>query len=356
MKNSMILVLCLSAAASPGAGAPPCSRVQEAGKKKIACTIPAVRSIAAEVAGDDFEVFALSKPDENVHTVSPTPNLMRKVGSAELFIEIGLQLEIWAPEVSNNCGNPRLFPGAPGHIVVSAGISREEMPVGPLSRSQGDVHPEGNPHIWIDPLRAVRMAENIAAALKKVSPEKTAALDARLEAFRGRIDDALFGPELVKLVGSKKLGRLAQEGKLWTFLQETEADGAKLSTRIGGWLKKAEPLRGESVIEFHRTWIYFAKLFGFEIVGAIEEKPGIDPGPKHLIELVATMKAKKARLIVVENFQESAKPRRVAEESGAVVVTVPAQPGGEEGTEAYVAFIDRVVSKLVDGLKSSGKK
>lgn len=345
MKTTTLLLLAL--AAGPA---------QDAPKKKIACTIPAVRSIAAEVAGDDFEVFALSKPDENVHTISPNPNLMRRVGSAELFIEVGLQLEIWAPEVSNNSGNPKLFPGAPGHIVASAGISREEVPTGPISRAQGDVHPEGNPHIWIDPLRAVRMGENIAAALKKVSPDKAAAIDARLEKFRARIDEALFGAELVKLVGSKKLARLTHEGKLWAFLQETEADGAKLMTRLGGWLKRAEPLRGEAVIEFHRTWIYIAKLFGFEIVGSIEEKPGIEPGPKHLVGLVATMKARKVRLIIVENFQDSTKPRRIAEEAGAMVVTVPAQPGGEDGTDSYIAFIDRVVTKLLDGLKAAGKR
>ena len=329
--------------------------LQEVPKKKVACTIPALRSIAAELAGDDFEVFALSKPDENVHRVSPTPILMRRVGSADLFIEIGLQLEVWAPEVSNNSGNPKLFPGGEGHIVASAGISREEIPANP-SRSEGDVHPEGNPHIWIDPLRAVRIAENIAAALKKVSPAKAEAIDARLEKFRVRINEELFGSDLVKLVGSKKLARLAQEGRLWSFLEETEADGAKLSTRVGGWLKKAAPLRGQAAIEFHRTWIYLAKLFGFEIVGAIEAKPGIDSGPKHLVDLVATMKSRKAKLIIVENFQDSSKPTRVAKESGAVVVTLPAQPGGEEGTDGYVAFIDRVVTKLVDGLKAAEGK
>ncbi|HEU4338655.1 MAG TPA: metal ABC transporter substrate-binding protein [Planctomycetota bacterium] len=328
---------------------------QETTKKRVACTIPAVRSIAAEIGGDDFEIFALAKADENVHKVSPNPNLMRKVGASDLFIEVGLQLEIWAPEVSNNSGNPKLFPGAEGHIVASKGISREEIPSSP-SRAEGDVHPEGNPHIWIDPLRAVRMAENIAAAFKKVSPGRSEAIEARLQKFRERIDESLFGADLVKLVGSKKLERLVQDGTLWTFLESTEVDGAKLSTRLGGWLQKAAPLRGVAVIEFHRTWIYFAKLYGFRIVGSIEEKPGIEPGPKHLVDLAATMKEQKARLIVVENFQSFTAPRRMAEETGAVVVSIPAQPGGEPGTEGYIAFIDHLVAKLVDGLKQAERK
>lgn len=323
---------------------------QESPKKKVACTIPAVRSIAAEIAGDDFEVFALAKADENVHAVSPNPRLMAKVGSADLFIEVGLQLEIWAPEVVNNAGNPRLFRGGVGHVVASKGIPREEVPA-TATRAEGDVHPEGNPHIWIDPLRAVRMAENIAAALKKLDPGKAAAVEGRLEKFRARIDEALFGADLVRLAGSKKLARLVQEGKLWEFLDATEVEGAKLVTRVGGWLKKAGRLRGVAVVEFHRTWIYLAKLFGFEIIGSIEEKPGIDPGPKHLVDLAAAIRERKARLILVENFQSFSAPRKVASETGAVVVSIPAQPGGEPGTESYFDFIDHVVSKLVEGLK-----
>jgi ABC-type Zn uptake system ZnuABC Zn-binding protein ZnuA len=277
---------------------------------------------------------------------------MRQVGAADLFIEVGLELEIWVPEIVNNAGNPKLFRGGAGHVVASKGIPREEIP-DVLSRSEGDVHPEGNPHLWIDPLRAVRMAENIAAAFKKESPGRAAAIDERLARFRSKIEESMFGADLVKLVGSKKLTRLVHDGGLWAFLESTETDGAKLSTKVGGWLKKAEPLRGVAAAEFHRTWIYFAKLFGFEIIGAIEEKPGIDPGPKHLIDLVAKMKERKARLIIVENFQSFTAPRRVAEEAGAAVVSIPAQPGGEPGTESYAAFIDHVITKLVEGL---GKK
>jgi zinc/manganese transport system substrate-binding protein len=340
MKPTLVLALCL--AASAGA--------QETAKKRVACTIPAVRSIAAEIGGDDFECFALAKADENVHKVSPNPNLMRKVGASDLFIEVGLQLESWSAEVANNSGNPKLFPGGEGHIVASKGIPREEVPA-VASRSEGDAHPEGNPHVWIDPLRAIRMAENIAAAFKKASPGRAAAIDERLLRFRTRVEESLYGPDLLKLVGSKKLARLVQDGELWPFLEATEAEGAKLSSKAGGWLKKAAPLRGVEVVEFHRTWIYVAKLLGFRIIGSIEEKPGIEPGAKHLKELAATMKERKARLILVENFQEFAAPRRVAEESGAVVVSLPAQPGGEPGTEGYVAFIDHVVSKLVGGLE-----
>jgi len=330
------------------------ARGQDVSKVKVACTIPALRSIAAEVAADGFEIFALSKPDQDVHHISPTPLLVNKVREADLFIEIGLQLEIWAPEILNNAANPKIVLGAEGHVVASSGIPREDMPK-VLSRSEGDIHPEGNPHIWLDPLRAKGIAGNIAAACKKAAPGRAEEIDRRLDAFKSRIDEAVFGPELVKLVGSKKLTRLTQDGELWRWLQENEADGAKLSTKIGGWLKKGEPLRGVAVIEFHRTWVYLSKLLGFEIVGAIEPKPGIEVTAKHYSWLVETVKARTARLILVDNFYNAAAPRRLAEETGARTVILPGQPGGEPGTEEYIAFIDRVISKMVEGLKSEGK-
>jgi zinc/manganese transport system substrate-binding protein len=350
MSSFLKRMICLTAAAALMGGA----AGQEAEKKKVACTIPALRAIAAELAGDGFEVFALSRPDQDVHFVSPTPPLWNKVRTARLFIEIGLQLEIWAPDVTNNSGNSKIQPGREGHIVASEGISREEMPK-VVSRSEGDVHPEGNPHIWLDPLRAKQIAENISAALKKVAPERGGEIDRRLETFKSRIDEAVFGADLVKLVGSKKLNRLALDGELWSYLDATEADGAKLATRIGGWLKKGERLRGTSVIEFHRSWIYLAKLLGFQIVGAIEAKPGIEPGPKHIADLIETVKTKKARLILVDNFYDLSKPRYVEAQAGAKVVVLPGQPGGEPGTDDYFSFIDRIVTDLVKGL-GAGRK
>ncbi len=347
MKLQVRLVVTLTAAAALWGGA----AAQETRKKQAACTLPALRSIAAEVAGDDIEVFALARPDQDPHFVSPNPRLMNKVRSADLFFLIGLQLELWAPDVCNGSGNPRIFPGRESHVVATRGVAREEVPTVAPTRSEGDVHPEGNPHLWIDPLRAKGIAENIAAAFKKTAPDKSGAIDERLEKFRNRIDEAVFGPELVKLVGSKKLTRLAQDGELWSYLESNESDGAKLVTRVGGWLKKAECLRGLPVVEFHKTWIYLAKLLGFKIVGAIESKPGIEPGPRHIADLIETMKSNKVRLILVDNFYDLGKPRHLAEQSGARVVVLPNQPGGESGTDNYFAFIDHVITALNQGLK-----
>ena len=314
-------------------------------KKKVIVTLPALKSITQALAGDDFEVTALAKPDQDPHTVNPVPTLMVKLREADLFVEIGLQLELWADQVATGSGNPNIDKGGKGRLVASTGISREEVPA-VVDRKEGDIHPEGNPHIWIDPLRAKLIADNIAAALKSVSPGSAAAVDERLKKFKERIDDALFGPELIKEVGVRTLTRKALDGSIMTWLEER-----KLSGKLGGWLKKAAPLRGAKALEFHKTWIYLAKLFGFEIVGSIQPKPGVEPGPKHIEELKSLISTQKVKFIIVDNFYPVSVPEALARETGAKVAVVPGQPGGEAGTDDYVQFIGFIIDRLVEAAK-----
>ncbi len=318
---------------------------QEPEKKKVMCTLPVLKAVADELSGGAFEVVSLSQPDQDPHFVSPTPSLMKKLRQAELFVEVGLQLELWADEVANGSGNPRVMRGGRGRLVASAGVPREEVPK-VVSRSEGDVHPEGNPHVWLDPLRVRILAENVARGLEGLAPDQVPAIRERLRRFQERIDEAVFGPDLVKEAGGRALARRALEGTLLAYLEEK-----KLADRLGGWLRKAAPLRGMKVVEFHKTWVYLAKVVGFEIVGSVEPKPGIKPGPRHLEELRGTIRSQGVRLILVENYQDLGNPRDLAGKTGAKVVVVPSQPGGEPGTGDYFKFMDHVLDRLVAAAK-----
>jgi len=336
MRITMLAILLSAAGLASG---------QNADKKKVICTLPVLKTITDELSGGDFESSALSKPDQDPHNVSPTPALMKRVREADLFVELGLQLELWAEDVVRGSGNPKLAKGQPGRVVASAGIPREEVPE-VVSRSQGDVHPEGNPHLWLDPIRVKLVADNIAGGLKAIAPEKAAAIDERLKKFKDRIDEALFGGDLLKEVGARALTRKALDGTLMTYLE-----GKKLTDKLGGWMKKAAPLRGQKVVEFHKTWVYSARLFGFELVGSVQPKPGISPGPKDLEALRDKIKALGVKLIIVDNFYPSAEPKALAEQTGARVAIVPDQPGGEAGTDDYFKFVDFVLDRMVEALK-----
>lgn len=324
-----------------------------AGVTRVACAIPTIEALVKEIAGDRVEAFSLAAGDQDPHFVSPTPLLMKRVRQADLLMEIGMQLELWADEVANGSGNPRLFRGAAGRIVLSTGLPRLEVP-SIVTRAEGEVHPEGNPHLWLDPVRTKLLAQNVARALKEASPGDAAFFDERLRGFEGRIDRALFGDRLLETVGSPKLTRLALDGRLHDFLETNEFEGARLADLAGGWLAAARVLRGQKVLEFHKVWTYFASTFGFQIVGTIEEKPGIAPGPQHVSRTIETARRVNVRLILVDNFYDPSLPERIAREAGARTVILPNQVRGEKGVDDYFALIDHVLEQLRGALERDG--
>jgi ABC-type Zn uptake system ZnuABC Zn-binding protein ZnuA len=320
-------------------------------KLKVACTLPVVEVLAREVGGDDFEYFSLCKADQDPHYVRATPLLQRRLREADLFIEVGLQLEPWADLVADDSGRPRLQRGGAGRIVSTEGIPREQIPQ-VLDRSAGHIHPDGNPHVWIDPVRALRMAGNIARALVAASPAHKESVERRLKEFRRRVDEALFGAKLLELAGADELERRSLDGTLVAWLRKEELDGKKLIEQLGGWLRKAEALRGRKAVEYHLVWIYAAKVLGFEIVGSVEEKPGIPPGPRHQVELARRIRDEKVAFILVDNFYDPALPETISKDTGCPTLVLPNQPGGEPGTETYVKFFDHIVEKLAAAVRN----
>ncbi len=319
-------------------------------RKTVACTLTTLEAIAREVGGDRIDVFSLSAGDQDPHFVAPTPSLMKRVRGADLLLELGMQLELWNDDVANGSGNPRIFRGAPGRITLSSGIPKLEVPA-VVTRAQGDIHPEGNPHLWLDPVRARLLADNVAKALETLSPGDAAYFEERARDFGRRIDRALFGERLLDLVGAPKLRRLALDGRLHEFLESNEFQGKPLTALAGGWLARARPLRGENVIEFHKVWAYFASTFGFGLVGTIEEKPGISPGPRHVSHTIELAKRDRVRVILVDNFYDPSLPRRVAQAAGARVVVLPNQVRGEAGVDDYFTLIDHLLDAMLAGLK-----
>jgi zinc/manganese transport system substrate-binding protein len=318
-------------------------------KVHLVCTLPTLKALTQEVGGDRVEVIALARGDQDPHFVSPTPVLMKKTREADLFIENGISLELWAEEVVNGSGNSKIFRGKAGRVVASKGIATLEVP-SVLTREMGDIHPQGNPHVWLDPLLAKVQATNIAEALKIVDPSGASHYETRKKDFHNRIDQALFGPELLKLIGIQKLTRLDFSGELHSFLVTNKFGGQPLSAKAGGWLKTAEKMRSAKAYEFHKVWVYFARVFGLKLVGTIEERPGIPPGPQHVRDLTTKIQAEKIPLILVDNFYDPGLPRNIASKTGSKVVMLPNQVEGEKGVTTYFQLIDHIIQQISSAL------
>lgn len=316
----------------------------------VVATLPILGELAREVGGDLLEVSVLAHADQDPHFVQPRPTLMKKTRTAEVFIELGLSLELWAQKVVDGSGNPDVQTGQPGRIIASRGLATVDRPA-VITRAGGDVHPQGNPHLWLDPLNAGRLAANIAAGLKRVRPEAAGAFDAGSARFSNELAKRMFGTKLVAEVGANKLNRLADAGNLDGYLAQHG-----LTEKLGGWLAKARPLRGAKIVTYHRTWSYFARRFGLQIVAEIEEKPGISPSAKHRDRVVSIARSEKARAIVLANFYERRAADYIGEQTGTPVVELAIEPSVESGGGSYIGFMDHLIERLLGASKGAALK
>jgi ABC-type Zn uptake system ZnuABC Zn-binding protein ZnuA len=195
------------------------------------------------------------------------------------------------------------------------------------------------------------MAENIAEGLCAVAPEKRTVIEGRMKDFRRRVAEAVFGKELVDLVGIPELDRRAFDGTLFAYLDAETVENRKLGDRLGGWLRKAGPLRGKKAVEYHQSWFYTAQRLGFEIVASLEERPGIPPGSRYQLELTRRMKTGEIACMMVDSFYHPALPERLSADTGVPVVILPNQPVGEPDTGTYLTFMDYVVDRLIHSIK-----
>ncbi len=314
---------------------------QQPHKLRVVTTLGVLASLAHEVGGDLVEAEALANPQQDPHFVQPRPTLMEKARAADVFVELGMQLELWAQKVVEGSGNPRIQPGQPARVVASTGVTALELPR-ELSREWGDVHPYGNPHIWLDPLNTKDMAANIAQGFEAVDPAHKEQYEANLKRFQERIDEALFGAELVKQVGGKMLTRQARQGRLAEYLAQKQYD--KL---LGGWLARAAPLAGRPVVTYHKSWVYFAERFGLKIPIEIEEKPGIPPSARHRDAVVELLKKQQVHTVLHEIYYDEGAANYLAAETGVHKVIVPIDVGAEAGVQDYFGLVDLWIDKLV---------
>ncbi len=317
---------------------------------KVVVTSSSYRSIAEYIGGERVEVVHLVEGYQDPHIVRPKPSLAMQLASADLFVATGLDLEMWAPALVDQANNPALRSGEPGYVAASAGLRIGETP-STLSRAEGDVHVFGNPHIHTSPLNGKVVAENICTGLKRIDPDHAAEYDANLARFLHEIDVRLFGEELVSILGGKSLCKMAAAGTLLTFLEGQEYKGRPLIESLGGWMAQAAPLRGRKIIAFHKNWSYFTDLFGLQVVGYMEPKPGIPPSPHHITHLVQVMADQDVRVILAANYFDTAKVQRVAEQTGAVPVIVALAAGGQQGMDDFFDQFDVWIVELVDAFE-----
>jgi zinc/manganese transport system substrate-binding protein len=320
---------------------------------KIVTSLTTYGAIAREIVGDKGTVTSIAQGDEDPHFVQPKPSFVAILRSADMFVTTGLDLELWVPPLLDRAGNRKVSEGGPGYVTAYTGIHLLEVPTS-LSRSEGDIHQDGNPHIHTDPINGIIIARNILTGLQRVSPENSAYFAGRERDFEKRVLEATMGPELVGILTvpvAYSLLNSDNSQKLLDFLGQKNYQGKPLLDRLGGWLKTSEAFRGKEMACYHKEWAYFSNRFKVNCVEYIEAKPGIPPTPRHVQEVIALMKERKIPVLFASNYFDHNQIQLVAQRTGAKAVIVPENTNGAPGVNTYFDLMNSWVNDLAAGFK-----
>jgi zinc/manganese transport system substrate-binding protein len=300
----MILMLSFSAFASAQ------------GKLNVIATTEDLASIAAEVGGDHITVESIAKGYQDPHFVEAKPSFILKLQKADILILVGRELEIgWLPVLITQSRNSKIQQGATGYLDASLQAQILEVPGGQLTRAEGDVHPLGNPHYWMDPENGKIIAKEIFDAFVKARPNDRAYFEPRLNDFVNRVSAA-----------EKR------------------------------WLDMMAPYKGIKVVSYHRSFSNFAERFGLNIVGYVEPKPGIPPTPQHTLDLINQMKKDNVKIVMVEPYFDVKTPNAIGRETGAEVLVMPPSVGGNKDVPDYIKLFDNDINMLVTAIKKTSGK
>ncbi|MBS1713483.1 MAG: zinc ABC transporter substrate-binding protein [Armatimonadetes bacterium] len=309
---------------------------------KIVTTTPDLASIASAVGGANVSVSSILVGARDPHRIEAKPSYMSRVGGADLFLAIGLELEVgYEQAILDGSRNRKVQVGSSGHVYASSWVPVLEKPTGAVSRAMGDIHPYGNPHIWLDPWNGRTIAFRLAGKLGELDPAHAGQYKTNAQAFAERIDIAMFGGQAMSKYGA---------GKLWDW-QKSGTLRSNAGSVLGGWAGKMAPLYGKQIVTYHRSFSYFANRFGLKVVDELEPKPGLDPTPGHLAEVIKAVSANGVKVILQESFYSAKHAQLVAARTGAKVVTVPQNVGHDSAARDYVSLFDVIVDRLTAAVR-----
>ncbi len=341
--TALLLALLVAAAPAP------------TGPVKVVTTQTTYAAIAREILGDRGTASSIGQGDEDPHFIQPRPSFVPELRDADLFVTTGMDLEMWVPALLDRANNANVREGGRGYVAAFQGIRLMEVPTN-LSRAQGDIHVDGNPHIQGDPINAVIIARNILAGLVRVSPDNAGFFTGREQDFEARILRATFGDDLVRILTPATLFGLANSDRLADFLQRTNYQGQPLASRLGGWMKQLQPYAGRDMVCYHREYSYFSRRFAVGCADYVEAKPGIPPTPRHVQEIIALMRDRHIAVLMAANFYDHNEINEVAQRTGATAVIVPENTDGAPGVHTYFDLMNTWVSGLAQAFAAAGTR
>jgi zinc/manganese transport system substrate-binding protein len=279
--------------------------VSQAELDVFACE-PEWAALVVEIGGDLVDVDSATTALQDPHYIQARPSLIAKVRNADLIVCSGAQLEIgWLPALLQKANNRNVMPGSDGNFEASMFVERFEA-TGNVDRAQGDIHPQGNPHVQTSPHNIRLIAGALAERMVQLDSANADAYRSGLANFTSRWDEA-----------------------------------------IERWENRAAPLAGKRVITHHKSWVYLERWLGLQEVGNLEPIPGLPPTAGHLSQLVKRFSNGGADVIVRSPYQDDRASEWLEDRTGIPAVVLPLTVGGTEEATDLIAWFDDIIERLL---------
>lgn len=260
---------------------------------------PEWASLAEEIGGERVEAFSATHASQNPHHIRARPSLIAKAGRADMVFCSGAGLEVgWLPILLRRA-KASVQPGQPGHLMAADFVPVLEKAT-TVDRSMGDVHPEGNPHVHLNPDNVLLVARELESRLALIDPDGA-------EVYRGNMQD--FADR-------------------W---------GRALAT----WRDSASGLRGKSVVVHHKSFSYLLDWLGIKVVAALEPKPGLPPTARHLERLLQLLEGTEAVAIIRSPYDPAEASLWLSDKTGIAALELP-YTVGNDSSDLFMLFTDTI--------------
>ncbi|HOW45272.1 MAG TPA: zinc ABC transporter substrate-binding protein [Candidatus Aminicenantes bacterium] len=276
-----------------------------AAKLQVVTTYPYIAKLTEHIGGAQVNVHALAGGQWDPHTIMAKPSFIAKLRRADLLIINGAQLEIgWLPPLLSQANNPKVNVGSQGMLDLSRAVKLIDVPDS-VSRAHGDIHPDGNPHYYLNPDNMLPLAEAIAAKLERMDPAASQ-----------------------------------------TFVENLAQFKLKWQAKLAEWEKRLAPLSGAWVIEYHKNYDYLLRRYGLQLLGTVELLPGIPPTSKHIQELENKIAGAKVRCILQDVYNPDEASRHLASKHDIPMIKLPHDVGAVREAEGLFSMFDEIVRRL----------
>lgn len=266
---------------------------------------PEWASLVRELAGEHANVTAATTAFQDPHRLQARPSLIAAMRSADLVVCTGADLEVgWLPLLLRRAGNAAIQPGNPGYFLAADHVRKLEVPK-LIDRSQGDVHPQGNPHVHLDPRNIRRVADALGARLPQIDPANAADYTRRLQDFLDRWAEA-----------------------------------------VDRWAERALPLAGMQLASSHKSFSYLAAWLDLDIVATLEPKPGIPASGAHLARLLEQLAGNPPAAVVRTPYENEKSADWLSDRLSIPHVVLPYTVGGSEPAADLFALFDETIDTL----------